>query len=204
MIKHETVQDRIAEGLREKILSGKLRPGERLRQDEIAKQFNASHIPVREALRRLNAEGLVSIESHRGAIVSTLSQRELEEIIRLRQVLEVELLSQAIPKMTAADIARSQKLLAALRSNHRASSYAARNWAFHESLYEPADAPLTLSLVERLHRLGERYFQLEHDLDEVNAEHQKILDYAAKRDPERATKLLRQHIGQLTSRVTIP
>lgn len=201
---HTTVQDRIAEGLRELILSGKLRPGARLRQTEIAKQFNASHIPVREALRQLNAEGLVSIESHRGAVVTALSQGELEEIISLRQILEVELLRQAIPKMTEADIARSRKALDALRTNRRASSYGARNWAFHEALYRAADAPLTLSLVERLHQIGQRYFELDHDLDDVNNEHRKILEFAGKGDAEKGAKLLREHIGRLTRRVRIP
>ncbi|HTU68813.1 MAG TPA: GntR family transcriptional regulator [Candidatus Baltobacteraceae bacterium] len=200
---HATIEDRIAEGLRERILSGKLRPGERLRQAEIAEQFSASHIPVREALRRLNAEGLVSIESRRGAVVSQLSQRELEEIIRLRQLLEVELLTQAIPKMTDEDFARSRKALAALTSNRRGGSYSAHNWAFHEALYHASGAPLTLSLVERLHRIGERYFELKHDLDEVNAEHGALLDLTKKRDVKRAAELLYKHIGRLSERIPI-
>jgi DNA-binding GntR family transcriptional regulator len=192
-----TLQDRIAEGLRERILCGKLRPGERLRQEEVAKQFNASHIPVREALRQLNTEGLVSIQSHRGAVVTSLSRRELEEIIRLRQILEVDLLTQAIPRMTPSDIARSRKLLDVLRNNRRMGSYAPRNWAFHESLYKPSNAPLTLSLVERLHQIGQRYFQLGHDFKDVNAEHESILELAANRDVDGAADLLRKHIGQL-------
>ncbi len=201
---HVTVQDRITEGLREQILSGKVRPGERLRQTEIAKLFNASHIPVREALRRLDAEGLVSIESHRGAVVTVLSRAELEEVIRLRQVLEVELLRRAIPRMTPDDIAQARKALSALRSNRSLVSYATRNWAFHETLYRPAEAPLTLTLVERLHRVGERYFELRHNLGVVNAEHRAIMDLAAKGEARRATNLLHRHIGQLIDRVSIP
>jgi DNA-binding GntR family transcriptional regulator len=200
---HLTMQDRITEGLREEILAGRLRPGDRLRQDEIARQFSVSHIPVREALRQLNAEGFIEIQPHRGAIVSGLSLRELDEIIRLRQILEVDLVTQAAVKFTESDAAVSQKLLSAVRANRSASSYAARNWDFHESLYRPADAPLALGLVKRLHLIGERYFQLEHDLSPVNDEHQAILDLVKAGNARAAGKLLRDHIGRLTERVAV-
>ena len=200
---HTTLQDRVTDALRAKILSGELAPGARLRQDELARTFNVSHIPVREALRNLDAEGLVNIQPHRGAVVMPLSALEIEEIVRLRQILEVELLARAIPRFTTQDITRAQKLLYLVRKNTRVSSYAARNWDFHAALYKPADAPLTFAFVQRLHVIGERYMRLEWDFEEVNAQHQQLLDYVKDRKTKPALILLREHIAELAVRIDI-
>lgn len=83
------VQDAVVDGIREQILSGELQPGDRLRQDELAEIFGVSTMPVREALRHLQAEGLVTFHPNRGATVSEISVEEYEEIYRIREELEV-------------------------------------------------------------------------------------------------------------------
>src|SRR5437868_3185775 len=99
------------EALRERILRGHYPEGEPLRQDALASELGVSRIPVREALRQLEAEGLVTFAPHRGAVVSSLSIDEITELFELRAEVEGELLRRAIPKMTAADHAQVSDIL---------------------------------------------------------------------------------------------
>jgi len=87
-IAHRNVHEAVVDGIRDKILSGQLNPGDWLRQDELAEAFGVSTMPVREALRQLQAEGLVTLHRRRGAAVTSLSVAELEEIYRIREALE--------------------------------------------------------------------------------------------------------------------
>lgn len=87
-IAHRSVHEAVADGLREMILSGQLKPGDWLRQDEMAEAFGVSTMPVREALRQLQAEGLVTLHRRRGAAVASLSVAELDEVYRIREALE--------------------------------------------------------------------------------------------------------------------
>ena len=88
-LNYGNVQDAVAEAIRHNILSGEYEPGERLRQDELAKTFDVSTMPIREALRHLEAEGLVTIHPRRGASVTNLTVAEYEEIYRIREELEI-------------------------------------------------------------------------------------------------------------------
>ena len=96
--------DLIADALREAIVRGIFQEGQSLRQDEIATQFGVSRIPVREALRQLEAEGLVTLHLNRGAMVSALSPAEAQEIFEIRSALEVKAIQLAIPKLTPSDL----------------------------------------------------------------------------------------------------
>ena len=94
----------VREGLRRAILAGEFAPGSQLRQDELAQRFGTSRIPVREALRQLEAEGLVSILPNRGATVSSLSLDEVLELMEIRIALECRALRMAIPNMVDTDL----------------------------------------------------------------------------------------------------
>ena len=89
IITYGDIQDIVAQRIREMILSGQLNPGDRLQQDELADTFGVSTMPVREALRRLQAEGLVDFRPRRGATVAQISLSEYEEIFRIREALEI-------------------------------------------------------------------------------------------------------------------
>src|SRR3954462_13718603 len=106
-IQRQTIASMTVEALRERILRGDYPDGEPLRQDALADELGVSRIPVREALRQLEAEGLVTFNPHRGAVVSTLSLEEIEELLELRADIECELLRRAIPSTTAPDLARA-------------------------------------------------------------------------------------------------
>src|SRR3954468_13173259 len=106
-IQRQTIASMTITALRERILRGDYPEGLPLRQDAIANELGVSRIPVREALRQLEAEGLVTFSPHRGAIVSTMSLKEIRELFELRAEIESGLLRRAIPEMSAEDFARA-------------------------------------------------------------------------------------------------
>ena len=112
------------EAMREGILNGTYAEGEQLRQDAIAADLGVSRIPVREALRQLEAEGLVVFSPHRGAIVSSLSLKEIRELFELRAEIESDLLRRAIPEMGSEDFARASEILTAYDGSLRSGEVA--------------------------------------------------------------------------------
>src|SRR5262245_5445046 len=110
-IPRQTLTTAVADRLRDKILRGEFREGEQLRQHAIADELAVSRIPVREAFRQLEAEGLIKIIDHRGAIVAALSPEEIEELFDIRAALESVTLRQAVPRLTDDDLARAEKAL---------------------------------------------------------------------------------------------
>src|SRR3982751_6667727 len=110
-IQRQTIAGMTVEALRERILRGDYPDGEPLRQDALAVELGVSRIPVREALRQLEAEGLVTFNPHRGAVVSSLSLDEIAELFELRAEIECDLLRRAIPKMTKEQLDRAGEVL---------------------------------------------------------------------------------------------
>src|SRR5438105_1199471 len=110
-IQRQTVAGMTIEALRERILRGDYPEGEPLRQDALADDLGVSRIPVREALRQLEAEGLVTFNPHRGAVVSSLSLEEIRELFELRAELETDLIRRATPKMNNDQYARVEELI---------------------------------------------------------------------------------------------
>jgi DNA-binding GntR family transcriptional regulator len=104
------VQEAVVDGIRDMIVNGQLKPGDRLRQDELATTFGVSAMPIREALRQLQAEGLVTFEARRGAAVSRLSVSEYEEIYRMREALEILAVRWAVEDFDRIPIDRMRQL----------------------------------------------------------------------------------------------
>ncbi|HEY4218321.1 MAG TPA: GntR family transcriptional regulator [Gemmatimonadaceae bacterium] len=187
--------------MRERILRGDYPEGEPLRQDALAEDLGVSRIPVREALRQLEAEGLVTFSPHRGAVVSTLSLAEIEELFELRAEIECSLLRRAIPKMTAEHLDRANDVLDEFE-DAMAAGEAARwgplNWYFHSALYAPADRNLTMGVLQKLHQHSDRYFRLRvflaHGGASPNDEHRAIAAAVAAKDIDKASDLMSSHI----------
>ncbi|MGH7709953.1 MAG: GntR family transcriptional regulator, partial [Gemmatimonadaceae bacterium] len=200
-VQRQTVASMALEALRAHILRGHYPDGVALRQDALAKQLGVSRIPIREALRQLEAEGLVSLIPHRGAVVSSLSLEEIDEVFALRADVETALLRRAIPHLASADFERAAKILEryerALRSGDVAV-WGELNWQFHSTLYAPAGRPITLGLMQRLHDHADRYVRVQlavtHWQSRAIQEHRAIAAAARRRDTRRACALLRQHI----------
>jgi DNA-binding GntR family transcriptional regulator len=200
-IQHQTVAAAAVEGIRERILDRTYAEGEQLRQDVLAADLGVSRIPVREALRQLEAEGLVTFSPHRGAVVSSLSIADIEELFALRARLETIILRRAVPLLTEEDLDRAEQILneydAAFR-NRDVSAWGDLNWQFHSTLYSAARRPVTMAVLERLHLHTNRYARMQLALTRGEAraqkEHGALLAAARQRDARRASALLSAHI----------
>ena len=189
------------EALRERILRGDYPEGEPLRQDALAEELGVSRIPVREALRQLEAEGLVTFSPHRGAVVSVLSLDEIDELFDLRAEIECELLRRAIPKMSKEQLDRATDVLDEFQdalAAGEATRWGPLNWHFHAALYAPANRNLTMGVLQKLHQHSDRYFRMQvllaHGGMKANEEHRAIAAAVKKKDVKTATQLMRAHI----------
>lgn len=201
-IQRQSLTSAVAERLREKIVRGEIKEGEQLRQDAIAAELAVSRIPVREGLRQLEAEGLITIVPHRGAVVTLLSCDEIEEIFEMRAVLEPEVLRASIPHLDNTHFARAQEILdtydKALGNEDDISEWGRMNWLFHSSLYAGAHRPQFMAVIRNINYNGERYIRLQLSLtramQRAREEHHKLLELCRNRDIDRACELLARHI----------
>lgn len=200
MLQHQrSTPDLIAEALRQAIQHGIFAEGQSLRQDEIATQFGVSRIPVREALRQLEAEGLVTFHPNRGAMVAILSPAAAQEICEIRIALETTALQLAIPQHTAADLDRAATILKETAQTTDPIQWADLNWQFHAALYAPANRSRLLSMIKMLHVNVDRYIRLQIQAldyrDLSQQEHYQLLAACQQRDEAAAVKILQHHIG---------
>jgi DNA-binding GntR family transcriptional regulator len=200
-ITRQTVTHQATEALRERILRGMYSDDTPLRQDALAAELGVSRIPVREALRQLEAEGLVVFNPHRGAVVSSLSVDEIEELFELRAQIESDLVRRAVARTRADQISRAREILKAYEAAFRAgevSEWGKLNWEFHSTLYAPADRPFTMAIIQRLHQQSDRYMRMQlvltHGESRAIDEHRAILAAVAAHDVKLAASLMRQHI----------
>ena len=201
-IPRQSLTSAVADRLRDEIIRGDIQEGAQLRQDLIASQYHVSRIPVREALRQLHAEGLITIVPNRGAIVPELSPNDVEELFTIRALLEPEVLKRSIPLLTQDDFAAAQSILEKyvtdLQREEHISEWGTLNWKFHQTLYSRADLPHFMSIIRNVNHRGERYTRLQlyltHGMNRANQEHKEILSLCRKREAGAACRLLRQHI----------
>lgn len=143
-IKRQTLTSAVTESLRQRLLSGEFVDGQQLRQEALSNEYGVSRVPVREALRQLEAEGLIQIIDHKGAIVSKLSLDDVLELLEIRAMLESSVLKASIPCQTSADITLAEQTLhefeVALQKND-VRHWGELNSRFHLALYRAA-API--------------------------------------------------------------
>ncbi|GAJ96720.1 GntR family transcriptional regulator [Rhizobium rhizogenes] len=192
--------DVVRDGLREAILSGDLTEGTQLRQDQLAEQFGISRIPVREALRQLETEGLVKIEPNRGAIVASLSLDDVLEMLDIRIALECHALRLAIPEMAEEDFSHAESILEGYNREPNPESWGSMNWQFHWSIYAPCHRPRLLSMIEANYGHVNRFVRMQVSLaagkERPRKEHELLLALCREGDIEQATALLETHIEQ--------
>jgi DNA-binding GntR family transcriptional regulator len=155
--RYSTTPDLIADTLRDEILRGAVAPGEPLRQEELAERFGVSRLPVRDALLRLEAQGLVHVFPNRGAFVISLSADEVREIYEMRVLLEGDIIERAVPRMTEEDWRRIDAARAEGVRNADGPEWVEGDWRFHRALYEPAGRPRQLAMIETLRGTVARY-----------------------------------------------
>ncbi|CAI8767411.1 MULTISPECIES: GntR family transcriptional regulator [Pseudomonas] len=190
----------IEETLRSAILDGRLPCGTALRQQDLADLFGVSRMPVREALRQLEAQELLSVTTHKGAVVAPLIQGDATETYELRILLESEAMRQSIPLLTSADHALAAGYIEELETQHDYSEIGRLNRLFHMALYSKAPNKRLLRLVEDGLNEEERFlrFNLEAmGLGKLSQEdHRAMLQAVIERDVELSVKLLTHHLNR--------
>jgi len=193
-----TASDVIADHIRDAIVSGALEENDPIRQDDVAKLFNVSKIPVREALKRLEAEGLVLFQRNKGAVVTSMSDTELAQIFEIRAMLESNAIRLAIPHMTAETFARAEAICDEFMAESNVGRWAELNWSFHSTLYQDANRPYLMNLIRSVHDRIERYIRLQltlsHGERTADREHRAILAACVAGDGDLAARLLTDHI----------
>jgi DNA-binding GntR family transcriptional regulator len=190
----------IYEDVRARIVSGRLEPGQPVRQDTLAAELGVSKIPLREALTRLEGDGLVVLNPRRGFEVRYLSAEEAEEIFDLRLKVEPAAAALASRRAGAADREAAREAWAGLDAAVAADAPEAPdlNRAFHLALVRPAGRALTTALVERLHNLAERYVRAhlkpEGRPSRARREHEDLFDAWVSGRPHTVETLVRAHI----------
>jgi DNA-binding GntR family transcriptional regulator len=221
-----TKADDIARVLEDEIVSGAIEPETVLRQEQLSERFEVSRTPVREALRRLAALGLVSFEPNRGVRVRAISPGELREAYLVRAELEALATELATPRMTRDDLARlddAERRFAALtlelrtqaqrgeaRSSEQFVEWMQANYAFHDVIYAVADLPLVERLAKGARRtfIGDRIWSARTELDDLYAkndlQHRAIREAVAAGSARAARVLAREHVlssGRLIEQV---
>lgn len=191
---------RIAASLKVDILAGKYPPGVRIRQEDIAEQFSASRSPVREALRMLEADGLVKLVAHTGAWISQLSLAECEEMYQIRERIEPLLLRLSIPHLTKAKIDQLADLASQMEKNREIEVFLKLDREFHLLSYAGADTSLLGDMVSRLWNTTQHYRRaytklLANDgFKAAHYEHHLLLTAILKQDLDDAERVLFGHI----------
>jgi DNA-binding GntR family transcriptional regulator len=184
---------------RHAILTGDYAPGSPLRLQELAAQNGVSMIPVREALRLLEAEGFIETIPNRGARVAPLSVTDLRDVYRIRAVVETEALRQSFPRIKPADIAKARRLNARLVRQFAKHGYATYDdhRAFHFVFYEPSQSRWLMRLIGIVWDHTERYRRAGAPLtagDIAGEEHERIVAAVEARDLDGATRALADHL----------
>ncbi|MER6831581.1 GntR family transcriptional regulator [Streptosporangium sp. NPDC000563] len=190
----------IAEHLREQILSGALKPGARIRQEEVAKDFGASRLPVREALRILHSQGLVTLKANSGAWVSEMNAAECDVTYKIRERLEPLALTESIPHLPAETIRRLERIQDEIEANTSLDRFLHLDRELHLLSYSGNPYKELRDMIERLWNITQPYRRAYveragHEREWViNAEHRLLIDAIRRADTTDAERLLAGHI----------
>jgi DNA-binding GntR family transcriptional regulator len=196
-----TLWQRVYEHLREEILTERLLPGTELQEVPLSEELGVSRGPIREAIGRLAAEGLVTVRPRRGAVVRSLSKDEFVELYQVREALEVMAVQLAVPKLEADDFAQLEELIDRM-SGHaerdEVKEFFAANLAFHGHILASCGntrlQELYAQLLGQMGRFRMRSLTLRGNLQRSVAEHRAILRAARRGDADRAAHLMSEHI----------
>lgn len=192
-----TVEDMTKAFIREAILKGIFRPGQRLQQDSIAALLGVSRMPVRASLRQLESEGLVTFHAHRGATVASLTGRQIAEIYELRILLEGFALEKAMENLTEERLQELAEMAKELDASRDPSVWLEHRQRFYAQLYAYAERPEALALIRRLRAFVGPYLLLRRVVEEPHG-HLGILDLLQEGDVAAAKRWLGSHLQQVS------
>ena len=191
---------RVADHLRAEILGGGIGPGERVRQEEIAQRLGASRLPVREALRMLEAEGLIEHEANKGARVPRLGRHEVDVMYRMREQLEPLAIAESLPQLDDAEVRRLGRIQDEIEAGVDLGRFLELDRAFHLGTYGGCVIEQLTATIVRLWNSTQHYRRAFVQLSGpgrmwvVNAEHRLLLDAVERRDSVDAGRFLAGHI----------
>ena len=208
-VKPPTAQEAVLATLRSDIATGLLAPGEQVIQDDLARRYGVSRVPIREALRILEAEGLLEYHPHRGYFVTELSIEDLTEVYRIRELLEAEALSLVVVEIQDDDIADLEDLLMAVEQATAVGDVAAiteANRTFHFAMLQACGMPRLTRMIRLLWDATDAYravyFHEPANLERVNDEHRQMMQALRDRDAPRLVAIQAQHRQRSASAVT--
>ncbi|HEY4251113.1 MAG TPA: GntR family transcriptional regulator [Roseomonas sp.] len=193
----DTVAGRISKALAERIIAGEIEPGARLRQDHVAAEFGASHVPVREAFRRLEAQGLAVSEPRRGVRVAGFDLAEVREVAEMRAALEVLALRHAAPHLTTAILDQAEEATRAGDGSRDVRSWEAANRRFHRLILTPCGMARLLATIDDLHAASARFLFATWRSDweaRTDLDHRAILAALREGQIETAAATLARHV----------
>ena len=200
-LNHATLAEQVYRHLRREILRNAYPPNAALPEQTLASQLNVSRVPVREALHRLAADGLVTLRPRQGAFVSSLSPRQFLDAYRVREALEELAIKLALPNLTRADLDTLGRLQADMRrhaANNDADAFFVANRAFHALFVERSRNEhlnaIYFPLMDQMRRHISSSLGLRGGLERSIEEHQAILGAVQAGDADEAARLLREHI----------
>ena len=195
-----TAQEAVLAELRRLITAGLLRPGQQIVQDALAVQFGVSRVPLREALKILEGEGQVTYVAHRGYFVTELSLSDLIEVYRIREILEAEAVSIAVPQMTAEDIHRLEEAERDVRAAADIADVVAMtsaNRRLHFAILDACALPRLVWLIRLLWDATEVYrsvyYNEAHNREMVDSEHRALVAAVKAGDATAALVVLTEH-----------
>lgn len=198
LFKPRVLAHEIADHVRQMIEKGVYGPGSPLRQEEIAGRLGVSRIPVREAFRLLEADGVVSVQPNRGAFVARPGEEEVAELFDVRLMLEEDLLRRAVGNLNEAALRELEWLDDRIASARNAFDWVRFDEEFHSAVYAAARRPRTLALITVLRRSLNAYYlrYLRPDTRAAawRSEHQAVLRALRRRDADAAVAALRRHL----------
>ncbi|PSS60520.1 GntR family transcriptional regulator [Ensifer sp. NM-2] len=206
----DLLSDRVANAVKEEILSGRLFPGSRIRQEELARRFEVSRIPVREALRQLESDGLVTLRPNSGAWVSRIDHEELVEIYKIRERLEPLALRESIPNLSSTHIDRLEELSDKMRQPLSTEAFLKMDRDFHLMTYAGSEAKNLSEMIERFWNTTQHYRRLftqeaqESTRWAAHAEHCLLVDAIKRMDLEVGERILVGHIARTGAALSIP
>lgn len=195
--KNETIAARISRILADRIIDGTIEPGSKLRQDHIAEEFLTSHVPVREAFRRLEAQGLAISEPRRGVRVASFEIDEIREVAEMRAALEVLALHNAAPHLTRAILNEAEQATNIADRSLNVRDWEAANRQFHKLIIEPCGMPRLLAAIDDLHAASARFLFATWRSDweaRTDHDHRAILTALHQGDVDSAATILARHV----------
>lgn len=191
--------DQVVDALRERIADGRINPGETLRIESLAREFGISRTPVREAISKLEAQGLVVRRTGYAATVFEPLRPEVLELYEMRTALEPLAARLALPNMTP-DLVGELRTLVEQMDNFEASNWYSLNRRFHHALYAASRRPFLVSTIDNLIARAEPYIRIyfkDHDLEQTQRDHRRILGGVERDDEQELSDAVAGHLGHV-------